>query len=156
MARKTQPGRRAKKPRKTPKGAPRRFLADGRGRDFKPASEKELVAALLELDALFRAEREPRIAVIFADQHAEDPPRLSIGLGGRGCTLVFDQSGMTGEGGYSKGPRARDEPEVTFAYGTGHSHFPAWTLISKRLAVAAAREFFRTGERPTNVDWVDL
>jgi hypothetical protein len=129
------------------------LLADGRGWDIHPTTVKELVAGLRAFDAKFRAEREPRIAVLFADQDEEDTPRLSIGLGAKECMLAFDESIKEGVGACSKGSRVGDQTEVGFCYGTGYSQFLASTLIPKKLAIAAAREFFRTGRRPTNVEW---
>jgi hypothetical protein len=59
-------------------------------------------------------------------------------------------------GGYSQGPRNGDTTPVTFAYGTAHTEYLAWMLIPKEAAIAAAREFFRTGEQPTSVHWDDI
>ncbi len=131
----------------------RPVLADGRGNDVIPASEEELVSALKRFDATFREEREPRIAVIQANPDNEDTPKLSIGLGADESTLVYDEGD---QGAYSQGPRTGDDTEVGYAYGDGYSEFLGWTLVSKDAAIAAAREFFRTGRRPTNVAWKDL
>ena len=59
----------------------RPMIADGRGHDVFPASEEELLQELRRLDGQFRAEREPRIAVIYAEPEAKVTPKLSIGLG---------------------------------------------------------------------------
>jgi hypothetical protein len=131
----------------------RPMIADGRGHDVIPASEEELLDELRRLDGEFRAEREPRIAVIYADPEADATPKLSIGLGADQATVCYDH-GLSS--GVSRGRRSDDKSEIGYAYGDGYSEFPSWTLVSKEDALAAAREFFQTvGRRPTNLDWVD-
>jgi Immunity protein Imm1 len=130
----------------------RPMIADGRGHDVVPASEEELLDELRRLDGEFWAEREPRIAVIYADPEADVTPKLSIGLGADQATIVYDH-GLSSAS--SRGRRKDDESEIAYAYGDGYSEFPSWTLVSKEDALAAAREFFQTGRRPTNLDWVD-
>ena len=130
----------------------RPMIADGRGHDVFPASEEELLHELRRLDGQFRAEREPRIAVIYAEPEADVTPKLSIGLGADQATVCYDH-GLSSA--LSRG-RRRSESEIGYAYGDGYSEFPKWTLVSKEDALAAAREFFQTGRRPTNLDWVDL
>jgi Immunity protein Imm1 len=130
----------------------RPMIADGRGHDVFPASEEELLDELRRLDGQFRAEREPRIAVIYAEPEAKVTPKLSIGLGADQAMVCYDH-GLSSA--YSRG-RRRAEKEIGYAYGDGYSEFPKWTLVSKQEAFAAALEFFRTGRRPTNLAWVDL
>ena len=127
-------------------------ITDGRGHDVDPASEEELLDELRRLDGEFRAEREPRIVVIYGDPEADMTPKLSIGLAADQATVCYDH-GLSSA--YSRG-RRRSESEIGYAYGDGYSEFPKWTLVSKEDALAAAREFFQTGRRPTNLDWVDL
>jgi hypothetical protein len=127
-------------------------IANGRGHDVVPASEEELLDELRRLDGEFRAEREPRIAVIYADPEADVTPKLSIGLGADQATVVHDHGLPSAS---SRGRPRDDESEIAYAYGDGYSEFPSWTLVSKEDALAAAREFFQTGRRPTNLDWVD-
>jgi hypothetical protein len=131
----------------------RPMIADGRGHDVFPTSEEELLAELRRLDDEFRAEGEPRIAVIYGDPEAEVTPKLSIGLGGDDATLCYDH-GLSSA--CSRGRHRDDESEIGNAYGDGYSEFRGWTRISREDALSSAREFFRTGHRPTNVDWVDL
>jgi len=116
------------------------------------APEEELLDELRRLDGEFRAEREPRIAVIYADPEADVTPKLSIGLGADPAKVVYDHGLPSAS---SRGRRRDDESEIAYAYGNGYSEFPSWTLVSKEDALAAAREFFQTGRRPTNLDWVD-
>ena len=131
----------------------RPLVADGRGYDAKPTTEQELVAALQDMDTQFRAEGDPRLVVIFAYPEVPDTPRLSIGLGANESVVTYDESIETGEGAISLGPRVDDHSDVGFSYGTGYSGFLASHLVPKDDAIAAAREFFRTGRRPTNLDW---
>ena len=131
----------------------RPMIADGRGHDIFPASEEQLLDELRRLDSEFRAEREPRIAVIYGDAEADVTPKLSIGLGANQATVCYDH-GLSSA--LSRGRRRGDEREIAYAYGDGYSEFHRWTLVSKEDALAAAQEFFQTGLRPTNLDWVDL
>jgi hypothetical protein len=134
----------------------RPLLADGRGYDIYPATEEELVSGLLDMDAKFRKEGEPRLAVLFFEPERKDTARLSIGLGEDESTLTFDTGDLNDAGAYSKGARAGDKAEVGYAYGDGYSEFYASTLVPKQTAIAAAREFFRTGRRPATVQWEEL
>lgn len=128
-------------------------LVDGRGLDIAIRSQQELVSSLGRLEAMFRAEREPRIATLSFDLEAEGAPYLSLGLGADECVVCYDDP-RTGDGWYAKG-RRRSTAEVHFAYGTDESYYPTWALIPREAAVAAANEFFVTRHRPTNVDWRD-
>jgi hypothetical protein len=130
----------------------RPMITDGRGHDIVPASEEELLDELRRLDREFRAEREPRIVVIYGDPEANMTPKLSIGLGANQATVCYDH-GLSSA--LSRGLRRGDKKEIGYAYGDGYSEFHRWTLVSKEDALAAAREFFQTGLRPTNLDWVD-
>ena len=132
----------------------RPMLADGRGHDFVPASEEELLDELRRFDREFRAERKPRIVTIYADPEADVTPKLWIGLGRRtdDATVAY-QHGLSGA--QSRGPRRNDKREIGYEYGDGYSEFHRSTLVPKEDALAAAREFFQTGSRPTNLDWVD-
>jgi len=130
----------------------RAMISDGRGHDVFPASEEELLDELRRLDGEFRAERAPRIARIFADLEADAPPKLWIGLGADQATLVYEHGLSSAT---SRGRGRNDEREIGYEFGDGYSEFRRWTLVSKEDALAAAREFFQTGRRPTNLDWVD-
>ena len=132
------------------------LLADGRGYDIFPATEEELVNGLMDMDALFRKEGEPRLAVLFFEYKKQDTPRLSIGLGADEAVLGFDTGDLNDTGALSKGPREGDDTEVGFAYGDGYSEFYASSLVPKDAAIAAAREFLRTGLRPANLNWQQL
>jgi hypothetical protein len=129
-------------------------LTNGNGYDIFPASVDDLRRGLSEVDALARTEGRPRIAVLTSDSDAEDAPYLSIGVGSDDSVLIFEP-GDDGEGGYSKGSRDGDDSPVTFAYGTATTEYLAWMLIPQEAAFAAAVEFFRTGRRPTSVEWKD-
>jgi hypothetical protein len=127
------------------------MIADGRGHDVFPASETELLDELRRLDGQFRDEREPRIVVIYADAVADLTPRLSIGLGADQATVCYDHGRYSA---LSRG-RCRSEREIGYAYGDGYSELPEWSLVTTDEAFGAAREFFQTGRRPTNLDWVE-
>ena len=149
------------------------LLADGRGHDVFPASEEELLAELRRFDAEFRAEGEPRIVVIYGDPEDKGTPKLSIGLGADEATVCYDHglSSAVSCGGrrgdkskVANAMRSRLKPplqrrgrhrEIFYAYGDGHAEFFAWSRISREDALSSAGEFFRTGQRPTNIDWVD-
>src|SRR5262245_14134960 len=128
------------------------IITDGRGHDVIPTSEAELVEELRRLDAEFRGAGEPRIVVIYGDAQSVESPRLSIGLGADEATLVYDE-GLSGA--FSRGRHRDDESDIGYEYGDGYSEFPGWTRIPREDALGGAREFFRTGRRPTTVDWVD-
>ena len=80
---------------------------------------------------------------------------LSVGLGGGTSVLT-----------YADGPdppyflsRGTDAPAgdgpLVFYYEGHYSDFPPTAAVPADLARRAALEFFRTGERPTCVDWED-
>jgi hypothetical protein len=130
-------------------------LTNGNGYNAFPDSEDDLRRGLAELDVQARQESRPRIAVLTPDLDADDVPYLSVGLGSEDSVLVYeDPEGP--DGGYSQGPRTGDDTPVTFAYGTGPTEYLNWMLIPKSTAIAAAVEFYRTGKRPTAVQWTDL
>lgn len=135
---------------------PERVLVDGQGYSAVPRTEDDLVRELTEIDANARKQGQPLIATIYADRDADDPPLLSIGLGADESVLVYSSGRWNDEGGFSKGTRTDDTTEVTFRYGTGFSEYLGWMLIPKETAFTAAQEFFRTGQRPTSVEWGDL
>jgi hypothetical protein len=133
-----------------------RVLVDGRGYEVTPGSEEELVRGLSEIDAAARKRGQPVIATLYANGTDEDPPSLGIGLGGDDSVLVYSAGNWSGEGGFSKGTRTGDTSEVQFGYGTAINPYLGWMLIPAQTAIAAAIEFFHTGEQPTSVVWGDL
>jgi hypothetical protein len=133
-----------------------RVLVDGQGYTVVPDTEDELVRELADIDAQARKQGQPLIATIYADRDADDPQLLSIGLGTDESVLVYSSGRWNEEGGFSKGPRADDTTEIAFSHGTGFSQYLGWMLIPKETAYAAAAEFFRTGQRPTSVEWGDI
>jgi len=130
-------------------------LTNGNGYDVFPTSDDDLRRALQHADALARDEGRPRVAVLTPDLDADDAAYLCIGVGADDSVLVYEP-GDQDDGGYSKGSRAGDTTPVTFAYGTAPTEYLAWMLVPKEIAFAAAAEFFRTGKRPTAVEWADL
>ncbi len=54
---------------------------------------------------------------------------------------------------------AEGSPYLSIGVGAGESvlaEFLGWMLVSQRQAFDAAGEFYRTGQRPTKVEWRDL
>lgn len=131
-------------------------LTNGNGYDAFPESVDGLRRGLLEVDALARIEGRPRVAVLSSDSDAEDVPYLSLGVGSDDSVVVFEPGNDEQEGGYSRGTRIGDDSPVTYAYGTASTEYLAWMLVPSDTAVAAAVEFFRTGKRPTSIEWGDL
>jgi hypothetical protein len=78
---------------------------------------------------------------------------LGIGLGAEDSVLVYSAGAWSGAGGHSRGARSGDTREVGFRFGTATNEYLGWMLIPKAQAFAAAKEFFRTGERPACVEW---
>jgi hypothetical protein len=131
------------------------MLTNGNGYDLVIKSEDDLIRGLGEVDGLARDEGRPRVVVLASDIDAEDAPYLSIGVGADSSVLAYEEGDGEG-GGYSKGPRTGDKTSVTFAYGTAPTEFLAWMLIPKADAFEAARQFYRTGTQPTNIEWDDI
>ncbi len=132
---------------------PERVLVDGLGYELAPQSEEDLLRGLTEIDTAARTRGEPVLATLYANATDDAPPSLGIGLGAEDSVLVYDAGNWSGEGAFSKGARVGDTTEVGFRYGTAVNEYLAWMLIPKRTAYAAAQEFFRTGQRPTTVEW---
>lgn len=132
------------------------MLTNGNGYNMFPESMDELRRGLSEVDALARSQGRPRVVVLTPDGNAEDVPHLSVGVGSDESVLVFEPGDHGSGGGFSKGARTGDTTEVWFAYGTGDTPYFAWMLIPTDTAFAAVVEFFRTGERPTSIDWGDV
>jgi hypothetical protein len=132
---------------------PERVLVDGLGYELTPKSVEDLVRGLAEIDAAARERVEPVLATLYANATDDAPPSLGIGLGAEDSVLVYDAGNWSGEGGFSKGSRTGDVAEVGFRYGTAVNEYLGWMLIPKEAAFAAAQEFFRTGQRPTTVEW---
>lgn len=110
---------------------PDRVLVDGQGYTAVPHAEDELLRELADIDAQASKQGQPLIATIYADRDADDPPLLSIGLGGNESILVYSSGHWNNESGFSKRPRTGDATEITFRYGTGHSEYLGWMIIPK-------------------------
>lgn len=135
---------------------PVRVLVDSDGHRITPDSENELLRALTAMDSDARASGKPQIATLFADRDDIQTATLAIGLGADDSVLVYADNRRDTEDCFSKGPRTDDTTEVSFRYGTGHGEFYGWMLIPTTTAFTAAREFFRTGAKPTAVEWGDI
>jgi hypothetical protein len=133
-----------------------RVLVDGLAHRSTPQSEDELVQDLDRIDAAAAERGDPLIATLYADSDTDDPPSLSIALGAPDSLLVYTASRTTGEGAYSKSSPADNARELSFRYGSDYSFYESWMLIPKTAAYEAAKEFFRTGARPANVEWDEL
>jgi hypothetical protein len=134
---------------------PDRELVDGDQYRSNPQSEDDLVHDLAEIDARASKDAQPLIATLYYDAEPDDTPFLSIGLGARDSVLVYSSGLRNEEGGISRGPRTGDTTEFPFRYGTVTNYYLGSSLIPKETAFEAAREFFRTGQRPTCVEWED-
>jgi hypothetical protein len=135
---------------------PERVLVDGLGFELTPTTEEDLLRGLTEIDAAARKRGQPVLATLYANATDEAPPSLGIGLGTDDSVLVYDAGNWSGEGGFSKGLRTGDTTEVGFRYGTAVNEYLGWMLIPKETAYTAAAEFFRTGQRPTTIEWEAL
>ena len=131
---------------------PERELVDGDQFRSNPRTEEDLARDLTGIDTRATV---PLIATLYYDAEPEDTPFLSIGLGAPDSVLVYSSGLRNEQGGISRGARVGDTTEHPFRYGDVTNHYPATALIPKQAALQAAREFFRTGQRPTGVDWDD-
>lgn len=147
----TPPGQARKDP-----VVPQRVLVDGRQYRSTPKSEQDLLDHLAAVDASARKDGEPLIATLYFDADADDTPFLSLALGADESLLVYSSGKWNDEDGFGKGPRTDDTTVVEFRYGTTVNEYLGWMLVPKQTAYAAAQEFFRTGQRPTVVEWGDL
>jgi len=110
----------------------------------------DLDRALDELASSMQSE--PALAELFAP----DGSSLAIGLGT--AWSVVSYIGPTGEPPYfhsvGSGQGPEDDP-VVFMFRGHYSDFPPDACVPMDLAREAARVFFRTGQRPTNVTWAE-
>jgi hypothetical protein len=131
-------------------------LTNGRGLDFFPRCDDELLDGIRRIEDAARRDGVRLVAILTSDIEAEHAPYLSLVLGGDESVLVFE----TGDGGdlsgFSAGAQVADSSPFDAAYGTGDACYQGWMAIPRDCAVEAAREFFRTGTRPTNVRWGDI
>jgi hypothetical protein len=131
-------------------------LVNGRGLDFFPQSDGELVDGIRQIEEAARRDGVRLVATLTSDIDAEEAPYLTLVLGDDESVLVYEPEDDSDLGGFSAGPEAGDESPFDAAYGTGDAFYQRWMVISRNDAVEAAREFFRTGTRPTGVQWGDI
>jgi hypothetical protein len=129
---------------------------NGRGLDLFPQSDGELLDGIRQIEDAARRDGAQLVAILTSDIDAEEAPYLSLVLGGDESVLVFEPGDGSDLGGFSAGPQVGDTSPVDAAYGTGNAFYQRWMVIPRDAAVEAAREFFRTGARPTNVRWGDI
>lgn len=129
-------------------------LTDERGLDFVPESEDQLVHGLEEIERAARRDGNRVAALLVSQIGVEGVPYMWIVLG-KGESILEFATGDDGERyACSVGPRAGEEGTVLVRHGGYDSAvFPAWAEIARDAAYAAAREFYRTKELPTCVDW---
>jgi hypothetical protein len=84
------------------------------------------------------------VALHLLDDDEETGRVLSFGVGRETSFLAWGNQHAAGHG----------EPAYWY-YGNQDSETPAGMNIPTAVARDAAREFVRTGERPTNVEWVE-
>jgi Immunity protein Imm1 len=113
-------------------------------------SAEELEQLLARLDAAGR-EGEPFIAMLVHPEHGQ----LGIGLGSDTSIATFE--GADGEPPYliSSGNGAPGEDDPAFFFEGEWSEFPATAAIPLTDALQAMAEFLASGERPSNLRWVE-
>jgi hypothetical protein len=96
-----------------------------------------------------RAEDRPVLVTV----NATEDRFLSLGVTADGAAHVVAFDDMdTGESLLSGGAGDTGE-ETAFYYGNQYSFYPADSLVDSARALAAVREFFRTGQPPTGIEW---
>jgi hypothetical protein len=131
-------------------------LTDGRGLNFSPMSEQELVEALRRIDAAARRDRIRVVAILTSDIDGEVAPYLSLVLGDDESVIVYETGDDGPEGGFSKGPYVGDKSPFPAVYGTGHAEYQRWMVVPSKDAYLAAQVFFRTSARPASAEWGDI
>lgn len=108
-------------------------------------TEDELMERLRDI-ARTAAEAPPLVELLMADGSS-----LAIGVGREQSVVNYIRS--PDEPDYlSKGSEAAQEPPVFYYHGT-YSDFPPDAAVSAEDAYEAMRRFYRSGERPDNIQW---
>jgi len=113
------------------------------------------VESITDLDvALDTLAVEMRAEPAMVELFAADSSSLSIGLGRPWSVISY--IGPTGDPPYfhsvAVDPVTEEDP-VVFLFRGQYSDFPPQSCVLTDVAREAARLFFRTGKRPTNVTW---
>ncbi|WP_020576960.1 Imm1 family immunity protein [Actinopolymorpha alba] len=106
----------------------------------------ELDHALDEVNREAEQDQVPYAVYVFTPA-AWDGPVLALGVGRDFSFLNFDNAHVVGD-------LDSDKP-TEWWYGNDWGHRPPGRGIPVETAREAAREFVRTGQRPTNVEWIE-
>lgn len=122
-----------------------------RGRRVTVSSETELDAVL---DQVAVESRNKGIAFAVQINRAEAPGAVMIGVGDAHRSFVdwLMDKGHRLYGSESQGPDG-DDPVAYDVYGNWHEHPAEQSRVTPTGARAAAREYVRTGQRPSGVTW---
>jgi Immunity protein Imm1 len=121
-------------------------------------SIEELDEVLDRWHAELMADEDARLVTLSASPDLS----LTIGLGNEESVLNWtDESDTSAPYMTTRNPDYDfntpdddDEEDMEFAFGNTWNQYPTRVLIPIVTAREAMREFFTTGNRPTNVDWV--
>lgn len=122
-----------------------------RGRKATVSTETELDAVLDQVAVESAAK-----GIAFAVQinRAASPGAVMIGVGDPGRSFV---DWLMDKGhrlyGHEPGVAAGADPVAYDVYGNFHEHPPEQSRVTPAVAREAAREYVRTGQRPTCVSW---
>jgi hypothetical protein len=110
------------------------------------ASERELMQQLDRIAAEADAAAPPLVELFMPGGSS-----MAIGVGRDHSVVTFIRS--LGEPDYlSKGADEDGEPPLFYFHGAD-SEFPPGSAVPVEDAYEAMRRFYRTGERPDNIDW---
>jgi hypothetical protein len=122
-----------------------------RGNEVLVSTVDQLDRALDRVAAQANAEKLPYAVQV---HRSEAPGSIMIGIGHPQRSFI-DWLMPKGhrEYGYVEGVAAWSEPIGFDVYGEWHEHEPEQVRVVPATAREAAREYVRTGQRPTCVDW---
>ncbi|WP_086821613.1 Imm1 family immunity protein [Allokutzneria sp. NRRL B-24872] len=126
--------------------------------DFEHGDNPERITSAEQLDAVLSAVLATRPAEIVQLLAADNPGAglLDVGLDHRRGVGVLYYSGPSHRTGCfshaSTATVAADDP-VLYYFMNADTEYPPSAEIPAELAISAAQEYMRTGQRPTSVDW---
>ncbi|GAA4879950.1 Imm1 family immunity protein [Saccharopolyspora cebuensis] len=119
-----------------------------------PAFDLRTLPEGIDLVAIMRGEIEgnPGTAPCWVVSDGDDFPVLTVGLRREVGALLWDH----GTTAFRPVDGTNDEDADYFLGNRDHSPFPPRTELPIDLVLTAVREYARTGERPTCVEWEEL